>query len=94
MVDWITSGLKEHIEFFREVANLEKCRSQKILVSLYHVTDLKNLKILFSLLPCYRSEHVVALLGMVTKSQPVLLLMEYLEKGDLHNFLRNHRYTT
>ena len=31
---------------------------------------------------------------MVTKSQPVLLLMEFLGKGDLQNFLRNRRYTT
>ena len=38
-----------------------------------------------------RTEHVVKLIGMVTKSQPVLVLMEFMENGDLENFLRNCR---
>ena len=39
----------------------------------------------------FRTEHVVKLIGMVTKSSPVLVLMEFMENGDLENFLRNHR---
>jgi len=38
-----------------------------------------------------RTEHVVGLIGMVTKSQPVLVLMEFMENGDLRNFLVKHR---
>ena len=39
----------------------------------------------------FRTEHVVKLIGMVTKSSPVLVLMEFMENGDLENFLRNRR---
>ena len=41
--------------------------------------------------PSFRTEHVVKLIGMVTKSQPVLVLMEFMENGDLENFLRGRR---
>ena len=39
----------------------------------------------------FRTEYVVELIGMVTKSQPVLVLMEFMENGDLQNFLRKRR---
>ena len=44
-----------------------------------------------SSLSIFSTEHVVKLIGMVTKSQPVLVLMEFMENGDLENFLRNRR---
>ncbi|XP_065322279.1 insulin-like peptide receptor [Gordionus sp. m RMFG-2023] len=37
---------------------------------------------------CY---HIVKLLGVVSKSQPTLVLMELMEGGDLKTFLRAHR---
>ena len=39
----------------------------------------------------FRTEHVVKLIGMVTKSQPVFVLMEFMGNGDLQNFLRKRR---
>ena len=41
--------------------------------------------------PFFRTEHVVKLIGMVTKSQPVLVVMEFMGNGDLQTFLRKHR---
>ena len=38
-----------------------------------------------------RTEHVVKLIGMVTTSLPVLVLMEFMENGDLECFLRKRR---
>ena len=51
------------------------------------MTSLQTLQVDFT----FRTEHVVGLIGMVTKSQPVLVLMEFMENGDLRNFLVKHR---
>lgn len=37
---------------------------------------------------CY---HVVRLLGVVSKGQPCLVVMELMANGDLKNYLRRHR---
>ena len=47
--------------------------------------------VFFVLFFFFRTEYVVELIGMVTKSQPVLVLMEFMENGDLQNFLRKRR---
>jgi serine/threonine protein kinase len=38
-------------------------------------------------------EHVVALLGVCFSSEPAFIVLEYMPKGDLKNFLRNCRPT-
>jgi len=37
------------------------------------------------------TEHVIKLIGVVSQSQPVLVLMELMENGDLKEYLRKHR---
>ena len=37
---------------------------------------------------CY---HVVKLIGVVSKGQPALVIMELMANGDLKNYLRMHR---
>ena len=39
----------------------------------------------------FHSEHVVRLLGIVSVSEPVLVIMELMAKGDLKNYLRSLR---
>ncbi len=39
----------------------------------------------------FNCEHVVKLLGVVSKGQPTLVIMELMAKGDLKSFLRLHR---
>ncbi len=39
------------------------------------------------------NEHVVALLGVCFRSEPAFIVLEYMPKGDLKNFLRNCRPT-
>ena len=36
-------------------------------------------------------EHVVRLIGVVSRKPPILVVMELLPNGDLKNFLRRHR---
>ena len=71
------ADLKDRIEFLREASTMEGCRWVEVLF--------------FCLFLLLRTEHVVKLIGMVTKSQPVLVLMEFMENGDLENFLRSRR---
>ena len=40
---------------------------------------------------CCSTEHVIKLIGVVSQSQPVLVLMELMENGDLKEYLRKHR---
>lgn len=35
--------------------------------------------------------HVVRLLGVVSRGQPTLVVMELMEQGDLKTYLRSHR---
>ena len=72
------ADLKDRIEFLREASTMEGCR---------WVVGLFSWLFFFF----FRTEHVVKLIGMVTKFQPVLVLMEFMENGDLENFLRNRR---
>lgn len=44
-----------------------------------------------SVMKAFKTHHVVQLLGVVSQSQPVLVLMELMAKGDLRTFLRDHR---
>ena len=39
----------------------------------------------------FECHHVVRLIGVVSKGQPALVLMELMARGDLKNFLRQHR---
>ena len=39
----------------------------------------------------FKCHHVVRLIGVVSKGQPALVLMELMPFGDLKNFLRQHR---
>ena len=36
--------------------------------------------------------HVVSLIGVVSKGQPALVIMELMANGDLKNYLRKHRH--
>ncbi len=39
----------------------------------------------------FKCHHVVRLWGVVSKSQPTLVIMELMSGGDLKNYLRRHR---
>ncbi|XP_077988842.1 insulin-like peptide receptor [Glandiceps talaboti] len=44
-----------------------------------------------SVMKAFNCSHVVRLLGVVSKGQPTLVLMELMVQGDLKNWLRSHR---
>ncbi|XP_013383193.1 insulin receptor isoform X2 [Lingula anatina] len=44
-----------------------------------------------SVMKAFNCHHVVKLLGVVSKGQPTLVIMELMAVGDLKNFLRKHR---
>ncbi|KAK6179837.1 hypothetical protein SNE40_012104 [Patella caerulea] len=44
-----------------------------------------------SIMKAFKCHHVVKLLGVVSKGQPALVIMELMANGDLKNFLRSHR---
>ncbi|CAH1796561.1 unnamed protein product [Owenia fusiformis] len=44
-----------------------------------------------SVMKAFNCNHVVRLLGVVSKGQPTLVIMELMGKGDLKNYLRMHR---
>lgn len=39
----------------------------------------------------FDTHHVVRLLGVVSRGQPTLVVMELMENGDLKTYLRSHR---
>ena len=39
----------------------------------------------------FNAHHVVKLLGVVSKAQPTLVIMELMANGDLKTYLRSHR---
>jgi hypothetical protein len=39
----------------------------------------------------FKAHHVVKLLGVVSKGQPTLVIMELMANGDLKSYLRSHR---
>lgn len=39
----------------------------------------------------FNTHHVVRLLGVVSKGQPTLVVMELMANGDLKTYLRSHR---
>ena len=85
------AGLKERIEFLREASTMEACRLRtKLSIDPIFVSRIDPSPLTPNFLVA-RTEHVVKLIGMVTKSQPVLVLMEFMENGDLQNFLRKRR---
>ena len=49
---------------------------------------------IFCILSPFSTEHVIKLIGVVSQSQPVLVLMELMENGDLKEYLRKHRLVT
>ncbi|XP_077870330.1 insulin-like peptide receptor [Saccoglossus kowalevskii] len=44
-----------------------------------------------SIMKAFNCHHVVRLLGVVSKGQPTLVVMELMARGDLKNWLRSHR---
>ncbi|XP_070542037.1 insulin-like peptide receptor [Ptychodera flava] len=44
-----------------------------------------------SVMKAFNCNHVVRLLGVVSKGQPTLVVMELMAQGDLKNWLRSHR---
>ncbi|KOC66875.1 Insulin-like receptor [Habropoda laboriosa] len=47
-----------------------------------------------SMMKSFDAHHVIRLLGVVSRGQPTLVIMELMVNGDLKEFLRSHRPTT
>lgn len=58
-----------------------------------HATDRERSEFLneASVMKAFNTHHVVQLLGVVSKGQPVLVVMELMANGDLKTYLRSHR---
>lgn len=44
-----------------------------------------------SVMKAFDTAHVVRLLGVVSRGQPTLVVMELMANGDLKSYLRSHR---
>lgn len=47
-----------------------------------------------SVMKAFDTAHVVRLLGVVSRGQPTLVVMELMANGDLKSYLRSHRPDT
>ncbi|CAH2989241.1 unnamed protein product [Chilo suppressalis] len=58
-----------------------------------HATDRERIEFLneASVMKAFDTFHVVRLLGVVSRGQPTLVVMELMELGDLKTYLRSHR---
>ncbi|XP_037302260.1 insulin receptor [Manduca sexta] len=58
-----------------------------------HATDRERIEFLneASVMKAFDTFHVVRLLGVVSRGQPTLVIMELMEFGDLKTYLRSHR---
>lgn len=58
-----------------------------------HATDRERLEFLneASVMKAFDTFHVVRLLGVVSRGQPTLVIMELMQCGDLKSYLRSHR---
>ncbi|XP_026320144.1 insulin receptor-like isoform X2 [Hyposmocoma kahamanoa] len=58
-----------------------------------HATDRERIEFLneASVMKAFDTHHVVRLLGVVSRGQPTLVVMELMENGDLKTYLRSHR---
>ncbi|CAK1540177.1 unnamed protein product [Leptosia nina] len=58
-----------------------------------HATDRERIEFLneASVMKAFDTFHVVRLLGVVSRGQPTLVVMELMEQGDLKTYLRSHR---
>ncbi|XP_013134628.1 PREDICTED: insulin-like receptor [Papilio polytes] len=58
-----------------------------------HATDRERIEFLneASVMKAFDTYHVVRLLGVVSRGQPTLVVMELMECGDLKTYLRSHR---
>ncbi|XP_046978161.1 insulin receptor-like [Vanessa cardui] len=58
-----------------------------------HATDRERIEFLneASVMKAFDTYHVVRLLGVVSRGQPTLVVMELMEHGDLKTYLRSHR---
>ncbi|XP_013197113.2 insulin receptor [Amyelois transitella] len=58
-----------------------------------HATDRERIEFLneASVMKAFDTHHVVRLLGVVSRGQPTLVVMELMELGDLKTYLRSHR---
>ncbi|CAH2102301.1 unnamed protein product [Euphydryas editha] len=58
-----------------------------------HATDRERIEFLneASVMKAFDTFHVVRLLGVVSRGQPTLVVMELMEQGDLKSYLRSHR---
>lgn len=79
--------ISERIQFLNE-ASVMKYGLNKALVRMQFVS-LGTL--FFSFIREFNSHHVVKLLGVVSKAQPTLVIMELMANGDLKTYLRSHR---
>lgn len=46
-----------------------------------------------TVMKAFKAHHVVRLLGVVSRGQPTLVVMELMERGDLKTYLRSNRDT-
>lgn len=58
-----------------------------------HATDRERIEFLneASVMKAFDTFHVVRLMGVVSRGQPTLVVMELMELGDLKTYLRSHR---
>lgn len=58
-----------------------------------HATDRERIEFLneASVMKAFDTAHVVRLLGVVSRGQPTLVVMELMANGDLKSYLRSHR---
>ena len=69
------------------------CHLYTVLYFIEHWMNIEiNNKNCISFFPrAFNCNHVVKLLGVVSKTQPTMVIMELMAAGDLKNFLRVHR---
>ncbi len=66
-----------------------------VAVKIISGSSLEDTKIRFfaeaSMLHRLRHENIISLVGVCSQSYPLLLVMEYMEQGDLKSYLRHHQ---
>lgn len=79
------------------VVNLERLPSERVPCAIKTVnenaTDRERINFLkeAAVMKAFDTHHVVRLLGVVSRGQPVLVIMELMANGDLKGYLRSHR---
>lgn len=79
------------------VVNLERLMAERVRCAIKTVnenaTDRERINFLkeAAVMKAFDTHHVVRLLGVVSRGQPVLVIMELMVNGDLKGYLRSHR---